>query len=246
VTNQMLPEEFLEFLKTVKGKRSKVVIQHILDHGFITTEDLEITYGYKHPPRAVRDVREQGIPLETFTVKNSQNRSIAAYRFAATLFVETGKAGGRRPSSKAFKVSLFTKSANKCTICSQKYEERYLQVDHRDPYEVAGNTSTVEDETEYMLLCGSCNRAKSWSCEHCNNWLEVKDPAICKTCYWANPIAYAHIALRQMRRLEVVWVDEETDIYDSLKELTNQQEEDLPEYVKDILRKHLASKKDKL
>ena len=30
--------------------------------------------------------------------------------------------------------------------------------------------------SEYMLLCGSCNRAKSWSCEHCANWLEEESP----------------------------------------------------------------------
>jgi hypothetical protein len=57
------------------------VIDHILQYGFIATEDLENTYGYNHPPRAARDVREAGIPLETFKVKSKEGKSIAAYRF---------------------------------------------------------------------------------------------------------------------------------------------------------------------
>ncbi|MCC7222318.1 MAG: hypothetical protein IT273_01230 [Chitinophagales bacterium] len=52
-----------------------------MEHGFITTRDLETKYGYSHPPRAARDVREAGIPLETFNVKSEEGKSIAAYKF---------------------------------------------------------------------------------------------------------------------------------------------------------------------
>jgi len=71
-------------LQSVTGKRSRIVIEHILEHGFITTENLEKIYGYRHPPRAVKDVRDQGIPIETFSVKSSDGRTIAAYRFGDT------------------------------------------------------------------------------------------------------------------------------------------------------------------
>lgn len=46
-----LPKAFLERLKAVKGKRSRTVVDHILKHGHITTEDLKDTYRYDHPPR---------------------------------------------------------------------------------------------------------------------------------------------------------------------------------------------------
>ncbi len=49
-------KEFLDLLYSVKEKRPKTVIQHILKNGFITTEELKNTYGYNHPPRAVRDL----------------------------------------------------------------------------------------------------------------------------------------------------------------------------------------------
>ena len=49
--------------------------------------------------------------------------------------------------------------------------ERYLQIDHRIPYEVAGEEIGDERNPEkFMLLSGSAQRQKSWSCEHCQNY----------------------------------------------------------------------------
>ena len=41
-----LPKKFIEKLNAVKNKRPATVIQHILKHGYITTEDLKNVYGY--------------------------------------------------------------------------------------------------------------------------------------------------------------------------------------------------------
>ena len=79
-SSQSLPDDFLQLCQSVTAKRPKAVIDHILQYGFITTEDLKEIYGYNHPPRAARDVREHGIPLETFRVVGSDSRKIAAYR----------------------------------------------------------------------------------------------------------------------------------------------------------------------
>ena len=75
------PKAFLDRLNAVTGKRARTVIEHILQHGFITSEQLQSLYHYEHAPRAIRDVREQGIAVETFRVKNASGKSIAAYRF---------------------------------------------------------------------------------------------------------------------------------------------------------------------
>lgn len=56
------PKQFIELCQAVTAKRPKTVIDHILKYGQITTEELKEKYGYNHPPRAVRDVRESGIP----------------------------------------------------------------------------------------------------------------------------------------------------------------------------------------
>jgi 5-methylcytosine-specific restriction endonuclease McrA len=235
-----LPEEFMNLLRSVKGRRARLVIEHILQHGFITTEDLE-NYGYKHPPRAVRDVRDQGVPIETYQVKNTDGRTIAAYRFADPEKIIEGRIGGRKIFSKALKATLIVKWGRKCSICLTEYEERYLQIDHRIPYEVSGDVQDRATEN-FMLLCSSCNRAKSWSCEHCRNWHEDKNPDVCLTCYWGKPENYEHIALRPIRRLDLSWTDSEVTDYDMLRQLAILEDENLPSYVKKVLKKHLERK----
>lgn len=236
-----LPPEFLELLKTIKGKRSKIVVDHILKYGFITTEDLEQLYGYKHPPRAIRDVREQGIPLESFSVKNRDGLTIGAYRFGDPAQVRQQQLTGRQPIPKAFKQQLLRANVSKCSICGGNFEARYLQVDHRIPYEIAGDTINLE-MSEFMLICASCNRAKSWSCEHCPNWHNEKSPTICQTCYWANPTHYDHIARQPIRRLDIIWADAEVEIFDAIKKSAETYGESLPDYVKHLLEKQFKSK----
>lgn len=191
-----LSEDFLDKLRSVTNKRARIVIDHILKHGYITTEDLEKTYGYNHPPRAARDVREQGILLETFRVKSSDGRTIAAYRFGSSQDILSGRFGGRKVFPKTLKDDLFNESEGRCAICTGKFEKRYLQVDHRVPYEIAGDIDHLNrDAQDYMLLCASCNRAKSWSCEHCPNW-HTKSHKICSQCHWAFPQNYTHCLTR--------------------------------------------------
>ena len=232
MTERGYPPEFLERLRAVSGLRPRRVIDHILQHGLITTEELRTIYGYNHPPRAARDVREQGIPLETFKVKDEQGRSIGAYRFADPSMVRADMIGGRRAFSKGFKDQLLQASNSRCYVCSQIYEGRYLQIDHRVPYEVSGELTSGERMLpDYMLLCGSCNRAKSWSCEHCPNWLEEKSMDICNACYWGRPESYRHIALR----VDVVWTEDEVEHYERLRERAEALGRTMPDYVKSVL-----------
>lgn len=233
-----LSPEFVARLKAVKAKRARTVIEHILKHGHITTEELKQKYGYNHPPRAARDVREQGIPIETFKATGADGRWMAAYRFGDPAAVRAGLIGGRRVFGKDFKSSLLESSGSRCHICFQVYEERYLQVDHRVPYEVAGDVKFDErDIGAYMLVCGSCNRAKSWSCEHCSNWKERKSEKTCQTCYWASPESYKHIALLEARRLDLMWTGKDTEVFDQLRGQAQGEKEPMPEYVKKVLRR---------
>ena len=54
MSREKLPPKFLELLESVEAKRPRTVIDHILEHGQITTEELKDVYGYNHPPRAIR------------------------------------------------------------------------------------------------------------------------------------------------------------------------------------------------
>jgi hypothetical protein len=105
------------------------------------------------------------------------------------------------------------------------------------PYEVAEDVEFNENDTKrYMLVCGSCNRAKSWSCEHCRNWINLKSEDACKSCYWASPEKYTHIAMQDARRLDLSWLGNETAIYDALRTEADSAKEEMPGYVKRILR----------
>ncbi len=239
-----LPQEFLDRLQAVTAKRPKTVIDHILKHGYITTEELSGKYGYDHPPRAARDVREQGIPLETLRVTGAHGRKIGAYRFGDPEKIKGGKLGGRKTWPKGFKETLVELYDSRCGVCFTDYESRYLLIDHRVPYEVSGDPAGELDSTEFMLLCGSCNRAKSWSCEHCKNWTMDHLPEVCQSCYWATPENYAHIALRLTRRLDVTWSGDEVPQYDHLVQLSKHARKNVPEFVKDVLREALSEKSE--
>ena len=224
----------LEKAKMITGKRSRVVVDHILKHGSITTEDLE-NYGYKHPPRAVRDVRKQGLPLERFWAKNSTGQKIAGYRFGNVEAIRHDRLGGRKVFSKRFHKQVCNLYKSKCGVCQTTFESRYLQLDHRVPYEVAGD-SEARNVKEYLPLCGSCNRAKSWSCEHCTNWLKNKNLSVCSICYWASPESYDHVAMRQMRRLDLVWEGKKVSDFNAIADAAKEAKEPIPEFVKRVLR----------
>ena len=231
------PKEFLDLLESVSDKRPRTVIQHILKNGYITTQELADDYGYNHPPRAARDVRELGIPLVTYRVPGPDGRKIAAYKFGDPSEIKNmlSKASGRTVLSKALKQALIEKYGPKCFIYSETMDENILQVDHRVPYEIGGE----QDEEEldcFMLLSPSANRAKSWTCEHCTNW-ETQDTEFCLSCFWAHPEKYNHVAGRLEKVVLIIFSENEIDDYNKLIELAG--EEAAQETIKRIIHERL-------
>ncbi|MBN1943357.1 MAG: HNH endonuclease [Phycisphaerae bacterium] len=226
-------------IRRVTGKRPLAVINHILKHGKITTEDLKNIYGYNHAPRAARDVREQGIPLDTIRVRNSDGRLIAAYIFGDPSKIEHHKLGGRKVFSKAFKKLLVEQRGAVCAITGEPFHPRYLSIDHRIPYEVAGDQiSGEENPSAFMLISTAAQRQKSWSCEHCRNWMEFKRSATCKRCYWASPEKYEHIAMEERRRVEIVWIGpEEVAEYERLRKRCEQTGVSLVVFIKNTMKR---------
>lgn len=232
--NEISPELRTK-LESVTAKRPKTVIDHILKYGYITNHDLNQIYGYEHAPRAIRDVRELGIPLETFKVSDPGNKKITAYRFATGVAFQQGKQG-RRAFPKKLKQELLQRDGERCNICKRAFPASILQIDHKVPYEVAGDKAGDFQPEEFMLVCGSCNRAKSWECEHCDNWRNTKLVAICNSCLFGSPEDYEHIAMEQKRSLTLDWEGEEVQDYDLLKQQANEASQDIQVYVKSILK----------
>lgn len=231
------PKAILDKLNSITDKRPATVIQHILENGYITTEELEYIYGYKHPPRAIRDVRERGINIETYRVKSSDGRSIGAYRFGYPVIAEdkVSKVAGRTVLSQVLKKALIEKYGSVCFVYLQPMEERLLQIDHRIPYEIGGEQA--EDDIDcYMLLSPSANRAKSWTCEHCPNWTQ-KDVSFCLNCFWAYPENYTHIAGKEQRRIIVTFTGNEIEDYNRLIELVGAERAE--ETIKELINKYI-------
>jgi hypothetical protein len=125
----------------------------------------------------------------------------------------------------------------------EEVEERELQIDHRIPFEVDGEPEL--EPGNFMLLCGSANRAKSWSCEHCQNWDSLKDKSICLSCYWAYPENYNHIAMQQVRRIDLIWKGDEIEIYERLQQQAISLNKEIPELVKEIIAREIIQERDR-
>ncbi|MEI8326091.1 MAG: hypothetical protein WCH44_12145 [Betaproteobacteria bacterium] len=148
---QKLSKLFIEKARAVTAKRPKTVIDHILAHGQITTDELKVTYGYNHPPRAARDVREQGIALKTIRVEGPDGRRIGAYVFDEDGSANYSKRTGRTALSNKLKLDLIQLHGSQCFIYLEPVEGRELQIDHRIPYEVAGDASAQSQEPSDFL-----------------------------------------------------------------------------------------------
>jgi len=231
-----LDESMISLCRSVQAKRARTVIDHILQYGVITNEELSDLYGYDHPPRAIRDVRENGIPLVTHSITSPKTgRRMGAYTFDDTSKIKADRVGGRKAFSKQFKQNLIEVYGCRDTITGEFLDERYLQIDHRIPYEVAGDNAFPLSPQDFMLLDASSNRAKSWSCEHCNNFKTTHDPNICKKCFWASPENYSHIAETPSRRIELVWTGEEIADFEKITKKAQAGGMDLTKYIKKVL-----------
>ncbi len=204
-----IPAKLLERINSITNKRARLVLDTLLKKGSISTSELQEA-GYDHPPRAARDVVELGIALKRVAVKRKDGQSIASYVFDERE-LDPSKTG-RVVVAKKERDAIIKRKGSKCNLCGGISN---LQLDHRIPYQVAGESQRYEDDP-FQVLDGSCNRKKSWECEHCQNWLKTKDLDVCNRCYWANPDQYTHVAMRPERRVDVTWVGGEVKAFERL------------------------------
>lgn len=228
-----LDQIMLDLCHRVQAKRPRTVINHILKYGIITTEELKEVYGYDHPPRAIRDVRENGVPLITHAVTSLKSgRRISAYTFGNISEIIKGRIGGRKAFPKKLKQQLIEMYGPRDAISNALVPESCLQIDHRIPYEVSGDNDDMFDPSHFMLLDSSSNRQKSWACEQCSNFLGARSIDFCKSCYWSSPEEYTHIAGNPLRRIDLIWQDKEINAYNNLSRQAKNLGIPLPEFIK--------------
>ena len=225
-----IKNEILKQIKAVTNKRARFVLDAIVKNGVVTTEEISLA-GYEHPPRAARDVRELGFPLKTIRVKHTNGRTIAAYTLPFGGKFEKGKVG-RKGLPKKVREGIIQTMGGKCQTCGSEHN---IQIDHRIPYQVVGESLSQEADA-YQLLCGSCNRKKSWTCERCQNWLQDRKVATCRSCYWAGSISYTHVALQQERRIDIVWKGDEVRDFEHLEDAAKRNKLTVEQQIKSLLR----------
>ena len=222
-----------EILARTSG-RSRVLVENILEKGFMTTSELSDKHGYEHAPRAARDVRDRGIPLLT-VMRNIGGKRMGHYRFPDDLILDRDSQG-RIALSKRFRDQVIQECGARDIFTGALVSEQDLQVDHRVPYHIAGDPELPFRTEDFMAVSSAMNRAKSWECEHCINW-EERDVDTCLSCYWAYPDSeYAHVATRPLRRADVVWVGEEqVNSFDELRAWALSEGILVPEAIRQII-----------
>lgn len=235
--------DYIDQVLEVCSLRASYVINHILEHGSINSEDLR-NRGYVHGARAVGDVRDNGVPLITKTTKSSDNRNIAEYAFGPPEKIKRHKFGGRINFPSTLKKQLIERDDLVCKLSQQELPREELQVDHRIPFYIAGDIKGERNPDDFMLLSRSMQRAKSWSCEHCENLLKHFDPDVCKTCYWAYPENYSHVAMKMERRINIVWQGDEVQDYERLASTAIEFDTSVQNYLKGIVRKQVRQDED--
>ncbi len=232
----MTPEtkKKLEELLPTLGKRPGIVLDRLLKHGSVGTYDLG-QLGYDQPPRAAQDLKERGVRLKVTRGKHPvTGYRMAIYRLDDEQPILDGTFNGRQAFSKEFRRKIFDAHKSHCIFCGVAVEKSRLQIDHRVPYQIAGEID-LKRTAEFMPLCSSHQRTKSWTCEHCPNYI-AKKSAVCKACYWAIPDGpYKHVATRPERRLDLVWRLAEVKKFKRLEAVARGRRQPLNEFAIQIL-----------
>jgi hypothetical protein len=223
-----LPAQLLQRVKEVTNKRTRYVLDAIVKNGSVSTIQLKDA-GYDHPPRAARDAVELGFALTRIKAKRADGQAIAAYVFDEREL--DPNLTGRVVLAKKERDAIIKRKGAKCNLCGAAHN---IQVDHRIPFQVAGESQCHEADP-YQLLDGACNRKKSWACEHCENWLKLKDFDKCLSCYWANPDTYTHVAMEPERRVDLVWKDGEINAFERLKRSADRNNRSVADEIKAII-----------
>ena len=233
-----------DLAEEVTAKRPRTVIDHLFEFGSINTEELQELYGYTHPPRAIRDVREAGIPIESRRVVSPlTGRRITEYRFGHPDEVVHGRHAGRRALPASLKDRLIEEFGEVDQITGQQVPARMLQMDHRVPYEIAGDPKFPFDPSDFMLLDASTQRSKSTACTECPNMISERSVSTCLSCYWANPDDHQHVATLPVRRVDVVWHADEVADHDALVAFLRDRGVSVPAMIKSVVRRLLGKDK---
>ena len=66
--------------------------------------------------------------------------------------------------------------------------------------------------------------------------MQARVEATCRTCFWAFPEDYLHIATQQLRRTDVVWQGADVAVHERLKAMAAEQGKTVADVLRDLAR----------
>ena len=208
--------EMAERFLAAGSKRGRVLLEMALRNGSVTTEELEAV-GYRDAASAARDVRDAGIPLVTGEARSKTGGRTGRYTLGKAKDIIHGRFHGRTIIPKAVKERVLAHYGCVDWLTGAVMPRTALTADHRIPFRVLGDPETPDWRIEELMpLDKSSQRSKSWACEACENY-RIRDPDICRKCFWAFPETYEHIAMEPLRRTDIIWRGPDVDLHDRMK-----------------------------
>ena len=141
--------------KVATGRAVKAIVA-MLKNGSVTTEELN-AMGYDHPPRAIGDVKDNGIPVVTKMEVNALGRRMARYFLGTAKDIRDGQTG-RTNFSKKFRQAVFAAYGARDAVTGATHEPRSLQIDHRIPYRIAGDAGLSQRHRPAAASLGQAHR----------------------------------------------------------------------------------------
>lgn len=234
----------LEQVKLIpKGKkRAKALAELLIEKGKVSTKEIREMLNEEHPPSAARDLKDLGIPIK-MTWGSSNGRRYGIYEFDNPDLLENNILRGRQYFPKSLKSNLIKRDGERCNISNINFKSQYLQIDHRIPYRLAGENGLPKDHPEdFQLLSAASQKQKSKICEgECQNFKSVKNPEICKDCYWAYPEDYNHIATQQIRVLNVGFLDKDVELFERIKSASLQSGLSMDQLIIDLIKQNFTA-----
>lgn len=221
------------------SRRARKVLEMLIEtEDEVTTLEMQAV-GLGDPASAIRDLKDKGIRMTKRTLTVEGRRTASYWILTAEEAGSSDRLEGRTAIPVAFRRELFEAWDSQCAICLTKFPTRLLQPDHRVPFRVAGEVDAFRVE-DFMPLCGSHNRQKSFECERCPNY-EVGDLAVCNSCYWASPEGYEHVATLPQRNVSITFRSEvEVALFNEMGVLADEADLSLPDWIKRSVREQIA------
>ena len=141
-----------------ESKRAKVLKELMKDGKWYSADDIREITGYKHPNRAITDLRQFGYIVEQRYVIRDGKR-VAEWKLLSVTPVKEAK--HRFTLSKSDARKIFQRDNYTCVLCKEKYDEKFLRVDHKIPISRVGNHLDIKKDKNWMdkfqTMCIVCN-----------------------------------------------------------------------------------------